>query len=84
MLGIVFGCFIMVRGYALLLVCCGMMGLACGGMDGTFSIFIVDLFGLKHYNAVFGFGNIPIHLSSMTTTTLLGKIFSFSDYLHLQ
>jgi len=71
-LTVAFALFLFARGYVLLLIFAGFIGSTCGGLDGMFSIFIVDLFGMKHYSAVFGYGNIPIHLSSMLTTTLLG------------
>ncbi len=64
--------------YILLLVACSTIGFLGGAMDGLFSVFMSDAFGMKIYAAVFGYGNILIHLSGMVSTVSVGKAYFYT------
>ena len=59
--------------YAVLFVACSTLGFFGGALDGLFSMFMTDAFGLKLYPAVFGYGNVLIHVSGMASTIMIGE-----------
>lgn len=75
-MGIAFILVSFLRGYYALLIGCVVLGMCGGGMDGIYSVFIVEFFGVNYYAAVYGYGNIIIHSLGMMTTVLTGKIWT--------
>uniref|UniRef100_H2YBM4 Major facilitator superfamily (MFS) profile domain-containing protein n=1 Tax=Ciona savignyi TaxID=51511 RepID=H2YBM4_CIOSA len=71
------------RSYYALMGGCVVLGMSSGGLDGLYSIFIVDLFGLKLYTAAFGYSNIPIHGLGMLSTIMIGKFVDVTGDLTL-
>ena len=56
-----------------MMVACLSIGLLGGSLDGSFSMFMIDAFGLNLYPAVFGYGNVIIHVGGMVSTVTVGE-----------
>ncbi|CAK8673938.1 unnamed protein product [Clavelina lepadiformis] len=49
------------KSYVGMLVGSGLLGVVGGGMDGIYTVFAVELFGIQKTPALFGFGNVFIY-----------------------
>lgn len=63
------------RAYYVMLLACSTIGIFGGSLDGVFSVFIGDTFGMKLYPAVFSYSATLIHVAGLGWSVIIGKIF---------
>ena len=63
------------KAYFAILIACSTIGIFGGSLDGVFSVFIVDTFGMKLYPAVFSYSATLIHVAGLGWAVVIGKNF---------
>jgi len=67
------------RAYYVMLLACSTIGIFGGSLDGVFSVFIGDTFGMKLYPAVFSYSATLIHVAGLGWSVIIGSIVDFTE-----
>jgi len=67
------------RAYNIMLLACSTIGIFGGSLDGVFSVFIGDTFGMKLYPAVFSYSATLIHVAGLGWSVIIGSIVDFTE-----
>uniref|UniRef100_H2YPD3 Major facilitator superfamily (MFS) profile domain-containing protein n=1 Tax=Ciona savignyi TaxID=51511 RepID=H2YPD3_CIOSA len=63
-----------IRGFPQLLCTCAAVGIVIGGVDGVYSLFSVEIFGMQSFSSMFGYTNVLAFLLSSVSSLIIGLV----------